>query len=41
MKTNMAEPEIVSRKGIPVSVILPIEVDQEMLERLGYADDIK
>lgn len=40
MKTKMPEPEIITRKGKAVSVILPIEVYQEMLERLEDADDI-
>jgi hypothetical protein len=41
MKTKMPEPEIITRKGKPVSVILPIEVYQEMLERLEDAGDIE
>jgi hypothetical protein len=41
MKTKMPEPEIITRKGKAVSVILPIEVYQEMLERLEDADDIE
>lgn len=40
MKTKTPEPEIVTRKGKAVSVILPIEVYQEMIERLEDADDI-
>lgn len=40
MKTRLPEPEIVTRKGKAVSVILPIEVYQEMIERLEDADDI-
>jgi hypothetical protein len=40
MKTKLPEPEIVTRKGKAVSVILPIEVFQEMLERLDDADDV-
>jgi hypothetical protein len=40
MKTKMPEPEIITRKGKAVSVILPIEIYQEMLERLEDADDI-
>lgn len=40
MKTKKPEPEIVTRKGKAVSVILPIEVYQEMIERLEDADDI-
>ena len=39
MKTKMPEPEIITRKGKAVSVILPIKVYQEMLERLEDADD--
>lgn len=35
MKASLAEPEIVTKKGKPVSVILPIKQYQEMLERLG------
>ncbi len=41
MKTKMPEPEIITRKGKAVSVILPIEIYQEMLERLEDADDIE
>lgn len=40
MKTKLPEPEIITRKGKAVSVNLPIEVYQEMLERLEDADDI-
>lgn len=40
MKTKMPEPEIITRKGKAVSVILPIGVYQELLERLEDADDI-
>ena len=40
MKTKLPEPEIITCKGKAVSVILPIEVYQEMLERLEDADDI-
>lgn len=40
MKTLMAEPEIVTRKGKPVSVILPIEEYEELLERLEDAEDL-
>ena len=40
MKTKTLKPEIVTRKGKAVSVILSIEVYQEMLERLEDADDI-
>ena len=40
MKTAFAEPEIVTKKGKPVSVILPIKDYQEMLERLENAEDV-
>jgi hypothetical protein len=40
MKAALPEPEIVTRKGKPVSVILPIKVYREMLERLEDADDV-
>ena len=34
------EPEVVTRNGKAVSVILPIKIYQEMIERLEDADDI-
>jgi hypothetical protein len=40
MKMKLPEPEIITRKGKAVSVILPIEIYQEMLERLEDANDI-
>jgi PHD/YefM family antitoxin component YafN of YafNO toxin-antitoxin module len=40
MKASFAEPEIVTRKGKPVSVILPIKDYQQMLERLEDAEDV-
>jgi PHD/YefM family antitoxin component YafN of YafNO toxin-antitoxin module len=40
MKAALAEPEIVTRKGKPVSVIIPIKDYQELLERLEDADDV-
>ncbi len=40
MKTTLLEPEIVTRKGKPVSVILPIKEYQELLERAEDADDL-
>lgn len=40
MKTAFAEPEIVTRNGKPVSVILPIKDYQEMLERLEDVEDV-
>jgi hypothetical protein len=39
MKTS-AEPEIVTKNGKAVSVILPIKKYQEMLERLEDAEDV-
>ena len=39
MSTPWLEPEIVTRKGKPVSVILPIQVYEELLERLEDAED--
>jgi antitoxin (DNA-binding transcriptional repressor) of toxin-antitoxin stability system len=40
MKTLLPEPEIITRKGKPVSVILPIRDYQELLERVEDAGDI-
>ena len=40
MKTGDAEPEIVTRNGKAVSVILPIKTYVEMIERLEDAKDI-
>ena len=40
MKTAFAEPEIITKKGKPVSVILPIKDYQEMVERLEDAEDV-
>ncbi len=39
MKATLSEPEIVTRKGKPVSVIIPIKDYQELLERVEDADD--
>ena len=39
MKATLPEPEIVTRKGKPVSVIIPIKAYQELLERVEDADD--
>lgn len=39
MKAALAEPEIVTRKGKPVSVIIPIKDYQELLERAEDAAD--
>jgi hypothetical protein len=40
MKATLPEPEIVTRNGKAVSVILPIKVYREMIERLEDADDV-
>ena len=40
MKTTLPEPEIVIRKGKPVSVILPIKDYEELLERVEDAEDL-
>ena len=40
MKAANTEPEIITKNGKPVSVILPIKEYQEMLERLEDAEDV-
>ena len=40
MKSANAEPEIVTRNGKPVSVILPIRQYEELLERAEDAEDV-
>jgi PHD/YefM family antitoxin component YafN of YafNO toxin-antitoxin module len=40
MKATLAEPEIVTRKGKPVSVIIPIKDYQELLERVEDREDM-
>ncbi len=40
VKAALPEPEIITKKGKPVSVILPIKQYQEMLERLEDVEDI-
>jgi antitoxin (DNA-binding transcriptional repressor) of toxin-antitoxin stability system len=40
MKATMPEPEIVTRKGKPVSVIIPIGDYEELLERVEDAGDV-
>ena len=40
MKAATAEPEIVTKNGKPVSVILPIKRYQEIMERLEDAEDV-
>ncbi len=40
MKAANAEPEIITRNGKPVSVILPIKKYEELLERAEDAEDV-
>lgn len=40
MKAALLEPEIITRRGKPVSVILPIKDYEELLERLEDAEDV-
>jgi PHD/YefM family antitoxin component YafN of YafNO toxin-antitoxin module len=40
MKAALVEPQIVTRNGKPVSVIIPIEAYEELLERVEDAADI-
>jgi prevent-host-death family protein len=40
MKSAESEPEIVTRNGKPVSVILPIKKYKEMIKRLEDAEDV-
>src|SRR5881296_2087576 len=40
MKATLPEPEIVTRNGKPVSVIIPIKDYEELLERVEDADDV-
>ena len=40
MKPTFLEPEIITHKGKPVSVILPIKEYQELLERAEDAEDV-
>jgi hypothetical protein len=40
MKGTLPEPEIVTRKGKPVSVIIPIKDYEELLERVEDAADV-
>jgi len=40
MRATLPEPEIVTRKGKPVSVILPIKHYEELLERVEDSDDV-
>ena len=40
MKATLPEPEIVTRRGKPVSVIIPIKDYEELLERVEDTDDV-
>jgi hypothetical protein len=40
MRAELAEPEMITRKGRPVSVILPIKQYGALLERLEDAEDV-
>jgi len=40
MKATLSEPETVTRKGKPVSVIIPIKDYEELLERVEDSDDV-
>jgi prevent-host-death family protein len=40
MKAANSQPEIVTKNGKPVSVILPIKKYQEMIERLEDSEDV-
>jgi hypothetical protein len=40
VKTTISEPEIVTRNGKPVSVILPIARYEELLERAEDSGDV-
>jgi hypothetical protein len=40
MKSAFPEPEIITRRGKPVSVVLPLKRYQELLERVEDAADL-
>lgn len=40
MSTQPREPDVITRRGKPVPVILPIKEYQEIVERLEDADDV-
>ena len=40
MRATLPEPEVVTRKGKPVSVIIPIKDYEELLERVEDTADI-
>ena len=41
MKATLPEPAFVTRKGKPVSVIIPIKYYEELLERVKDTDDVR
>jgi PHD/YefM family antitoxin component YafN of YafNO toxin-antitoxin module len=40
MKASLREPEIITRNGKPVSVIIPIKAYNELMERLEDLEDV-
>ncbi len=40
MKAALVEPEVITRKGKPVSVIIPIKEYEALLKRLEEAEDL-
>lgn len=40
MKATLLKPEVVTRNGKPVSVIIPIKDYKELLERVEDAEDV-
>jgi PHD/YefM family antitoxin component YafN of YafNO toxin-antitoxin module len=40
VKATLPEPEIVTRNGQPVSVIIPIKDYEELMERVEDAEDV-
>ncbi len=40
MKMTLSEPEIVTRRGKPVAVIIPIKDYEELIERAEDAEDV-
>lgn len=40
MRATLPEPEIITRKGKPVSVIIPIKDYEALLDRLEDAEDV-
>lgn len=40
MSTQPREPDVITRRGKPIAVILPIKEYQELIERLEDAEDV-